>query len=122
MSEVPPLRREDVTLEDVPNHPNLKRFNVKALIRDTVTGFTVVSQQPCFFYEGRDEWDDYAWRDGNQSCDCNRRDYFLLAMGFERCRHAECGHGRFLANLYTERNRLFYKEFEPTLEQLEKLA
>jgi hypothetical protein len=45
-----------------------------------------------------DTWDvgaEFRWTEGNESCDCNRRGFFLSAQGDPDPDFGECGDGGF---------------------------
>lgn len=49
-------------------------------------------------YVDTDEWGEvaeYRWTEGNQACDCNRRGFFLHAMGDPDPDYGECGDTEF---------------------------
>ena len=58
------------------------------------------------------EWNEYWWRDGNASCDCNRELFFLSALGEEEPEDTECGETRFSVRCSdNDTGEILYNEF-----------
>lgn len=56
----------------------------------------------------------YIWEDGNYSCDCNRRSFFLRAADEEEPEENACGDGAFSVRLFdAQTGELVYQDGEP---------
>jgi hypothetical protein len=56
--------------------------------------------------------DEFAWSEGNFSCDCNREARFKRAAGEAvDCNSLKCSDGRYSVNLSRD-GETYYKEFE----------
>lgn len=67
-------------------------------IRDTVTGVELQCDMPGDYDEGAE----YAWSEGNYSCDCNRALFFMRAEGGlseSEMPFTPCGEGRYEATI-----------------------
>ena len=54
---------------------------------------------------------DYAWSEGNFSCDCNRELFFLRGQGIEPSNSPDCGEGKYVAEVSNaETNEIYYTE------------
>ena len=69
-----------------------------AIITDKTTGLTATKK----FSEDWDWGTDFAWSEGNYSCDCNRGIFFGV--------DSECGNERFTVKIIEEDKIMYYEE------------
>lgn len=95
---------------------NAIRVACTAQIRRNDTGETRLHSTELFIFEGDTEIHTFNWREGNNSCDCNRYLYFERAGGNDvkwDDEGATCSDGLYSVNLYrVSDGQCFYSEFE----------
>jgi hypothetical protein len=97
------------------------RVVILAQLRDNATGELRVYKTSGYFFAedilvNQQHPNTFTWEDGNNSCDCNRRTFFIRANG-EACEDNDyevaCTDGNFSANLINPRTGVcYYREFE----------
>lgn len=88
---------------------------VKAHIRLNATGEVRVDDTKEVLYDGDDNPSIFIWKDGNFSCDCNRRLFFRRAAGEDDGDDVVCTDGLYSVNLVNPSNdEVYYREFEET--------
>jgi len=86
---------------------------VNAIIKEVATGEVVVLETSCLWDVEEQRPNDFSWEGGNESCDCNRRHYFLAAKGLPRDDEVDCSEGKYLVNLQNPvTGQIFYRETE----------
>lgn len=58
------------------------------------------------------EWNEYWWKEGNASCDCNRDIFFLSARKEEDTKENECGNVKYSVRCSdNDTGEVLYSEF-----------
>lgn len=89
------------------------RVPCSAMIRNNATGEIRSTPTDLWVPNGSTEDPDcFIWRDGNYSCDCNRRVFFDRVNGIESLHTAKCGNGAYSVCITRQDNqRIIYAEF-----------
>ncbi len=111
------MSREKWIFEKEKLSPNkkLKWVKIVAHIKCVLTGEIAK-------YENKGIWDEenqmphtYIWEEGNFSCDCNRKMFFLSGLNRSEPSDEEipCGGGKYLVNLENpQTSEIFYREYD----------
>lgn len=76
-------------------------MKVTAHIREAKTGRVAVYHDEYFWEDPHVSY--FQWTDGNYGCDCNRGDFFRVALGLPEEEDSPCGTTRYvLEHLFTE--------------------
>jgi hypothetical protein len=82
-------------------------------IRDNATGVVREYQDESILMDDEEAPDSYIWEEGNYSCDCNRRLFFLRAANEDEDFGINCGDGAYAVRVRNKQNgRVFYSEFD----------
>lgn len=96
-----------------------RSVNIIARIRDNATGVVRDDVTSSPFYDDKNTPDIFWWKEGNASCDCNRKQFFAQAGDeYEELDDDEydslhpCGNGGFSVNLINSVDGVcYYREF-----------